>query len=513
MNVIEGLRILYKLNGGDEADLKSLIGNTYQHMHNVLYGDGLYTPLGNNISDNIDRMVETGNELLVPRKDVNFYDYDGTVLYSYKTDDFLALSELPKNPTHEGLTAQGWNWTLEEAQDYVSKYGILEVGQMYVTDDGKTRIYIELPEENFHSYEMQHLFICVNGTVEIDWGEEGAKEIVSSSSLNTLISKFHSYSSPGKYIITIEVLSGSFVFYYSSPFKPKTSIKEVYLGKSVDLNASIFSGCSELTTITIPNTVTNFGGGSIFQYCSSLRGITIPNSVNNIGYSGFNGCCNLEYISFPPNLLAINSQSFLSCYLLKTLTVPEKVTDIGSNNFADCYSLINIVIPEGVTMLTNGVFIGCKNIRNIVIPYSVTTITNAAFEGCSNLRKIIIPDKVTTIDNGAFKGCENLYFVKLSKSLTKLGANTFNGCGKLTSVVVPELVTEIGNKAFYNCMDVTKYTFLPTTPPTLGTDVFCDANQEINRACAFYVPAESVDAYKTADGWKDYANIIRAIGE
>ena len=445
-----------------------------------------------------------------PERNVNFYDYDGTRVESYTAEEFLTLNKMPQNPTHEGLTAQGWNWTLEEAQDYVSKYGILEVGQMYITDDGKTRIYIELPEENFPSYETQWLGIYVNGKVEIDWGEEGAKEIVSSSSLNTLISKFHSYSSPGKYIITIEVLSGSFVFDHSSPFKPTTSIKEVYLGKSVDLNSSVFSDCVELTTITIPNTVTNIGFGSIFQHCSSLRGITIPNSVNNIGYSGFSNCCNLEYISFPPNLLAINSQSFQDCYLLKTLTVPEKVTDMGSSSFLDCYSLTNIVIPEGVTTLTNGVLAGCKNIRNIVIPYSVTTIDNGAFQDCSNLRKIIIPDKVTTIDNGAFQGCKNLYFVELSKSLTKLGADVFKDCSNLTSVVVPELVTEIGNKAFYNCMSV-KYTFLSTTPPTLGTDVFYNANKEIHRT--FYVPAESVDAYKTADGWKDYANIIRAIGE
>lgn len=77
-------------------------------------------------------------------KDVFFYDYDGTVLYSYKKSDFLALSSMPANPTHSGLTAQGWNWTLSDAKTYVTTYDKLNIGQMYITDDGDTRIYITL---------------------------------------------------------------------------------------------------------------------------------------------------------------------------------------------------------------------------------------------------------------------------------------------------------------------------------------------------------------------------------
>ena len=74
---------------------------------------------------------------------VTFYDYDGTIVTSYTKDEFLALTEMPTNPSHEGLTSQGWNWTLSDAKTYVTKNGTLDIGQMYVTDDGKTRIYIE----------------------------------------------------------------------------------------------------------------------------------------------------------------------------------------------------------------------------------------------------------------------------------------------------------------------------------------------------------------------------------
>ena len=57
-------------------------------------------------------------------KEVNFLDYDGTILYSYTAAEFAALSSMPANPTHDGLTAQGWNWSLANAKAYVASMGI-----------------------------------------------------------------------------------------------------------------------------------------------------------------------------------------------------------------------------------------------------------------------------------------------------------------------------------------------------------------------------------------------------
>ena len=71
--------------------------------------------------------------------DVVFYDYDGSVAASYSSSDFANLTAMPANPSHTGLIAQGWNWSLANAKAYVAKYGKLNIGQMYITDDGKTR--------------------------------------------------------------------------------------------------------------------------------------------------------------------------------------------------------------------------------------------------------------------------------------------------------------------------------------------------------------------------------------
>lgn len=84
----------------------------------------------------------------VEEKDVNFYDYDGTCVAAYSAADFASLDALPSNPSHDGLTAQGWNWTLADAKSYVASYGFLDIGQNYVTSDGKTRIYVQLQEGN-----------------------------------------------------------------------------------------------------------------------------------------------------------------------------------------------------------------------------------------------------------------------------------------------------------------------------------------------------------------------------
>ena len=112
--------------------------------------------------------LPSGSRTEAPDNDVNFYDYDGFRIYSYTAQEFLALESMPANPTHEGLTAQGWNWSLADAKTYVTDYGMLEIGQTYITDDGKTRIYISLDEGRLSPY----LGFAINGTATVDWGDE-----------------------------------------------------------------------------------------------------------------------------------------------------------------------------------------------------------------------------------------------------------------------------------------------------------------------------------------------------
>ena len=157
-----------------------------------------------------------GNTYKVQEKDVNFFDYDGTLLYSYTADEFASLTELPANPSHInditwggktcGLIAQGWNWTLDDAKTYVATNGGLTIGQQYVTDNGKTRLLIRLEDEN----KSPAMALCVNGTVSIDWGDDTTPTTLTGTSITAVKwTSIHNYAHSGDYVIEIDVTSGT----------------------------------------------------------------------------------------------------------------------------------------------------------------------------------------------------------------------------------------------------------------------------------------------------------------
>ena len=96
----------------------------------------------------IANLPSGGGTIEPAEKDVNFYDYDGTRVYTYTKADFLQLEALPEAPAHDGLTSQGWNWTLSDAQTFVTTYNKLDIGPYYITSDNATRIYIRLNDTN-----------------------------------------------------------------------------------------------------------------------------------------------------------------------------------------------------------------------------------------------------------------------------------------------------------------------------------------------------------------------------
>ena len=240
-------------------------------------------------------------------KEVNFLDYDGTILYSYTAAEFAALSSMPANPTHDGLTAQGWNWSLANAKAYVAKYGKLNIGQMYITDDGKTRIYIHLEEGRASPV----LSVCPNGTVDIDWGDGTTHDTLTGSDISTAVyTSAHSYTAPGDYVIQLTV-TGSMGFGSNGPlvyasnsdnrnYVYKNAIQKVELGSGVtSISDSAFDDCYSLSSITIPNGVTSIGNYA-FSDCHNLSSITISDGVTSIGSTVFSKCYGVAHLYFLP---------------------------------------------------------------------------------------------------------------------------------------------------------------------------------------------------------------------
>ena len=179
---------------------------------------------------------------------------------------------------------------------------------------------------------------------------------------------------------------------------------------TIEIGDDAFAGCENLTSITIPDSVTEIGEYT-FQDCESLTSITIPDSVTKIGEWAFQDCENLTTITIPDSVTKIGDSAFFGCESLTTITIPDSVTEIEEYTFQDCKNLASITIPDSVTKIDVGSFCGCKSLTSITIPDSVTYIGQGAFSGCESLTSITIPDNVTEISHGAFMGCPDDFVI------------------------------------------------------------------------------------------------------
>ena len=234
------------------------------------------------------------------------------------------------------------------------------------------------------------------------------------------------------------------------------------------------------------------------------KGVTVPSSATIDTYSTY-----VSQISgggggipMPSNLSAA---TFNDYGLLTSAAIKSGVTSIGFRGFYNCKTLTSIEIPDSVTSIDTEAFNGCSILSSITIPNSVTSISSYSFQNCTSLSSVTIGNNVTSIGNGAFEDCSSLTSVTIPNSVTSIGNSAFHYCSKLINVTIPNSVTSIGNSAFSNCKYLSSITVNAATPPTIGKSVFNASN------CPIYVPAESVDAYKSATNWSTYASRIKAI--
>ena len=289
---------------------------------------------------------------------VNFKDYDGTILYSFGKDEFLAMSEMPTLPTHQGLICQGWNWTLADAQSYVEKYGVLEVGAMYITDDGKTRLYIRIAAEGRKDVPLYFSQTVANG-VTIDWGDGSATQTLSGTgNVNTS----HAYADVGEYTISLNPLNGC----------------------TLGLGNQSSSYC-------VMGSLGNQGR----VYCNMLQAVEIGKNVASIDSYAFYYCYSLASVVIPQGVTSIDKDTFSNNRSLASVVIPQGVTSIGSSAFNSCYSLANVVIPQGVTNIGNSAFYNCYGVAyyDFTQYTSVPTLGGTSvFSGIVSDCKMVVPD-------------------------------------------------------------------------------------------------------------------------
>ena len=218
---------------------------------------------------------------------------------------------------------------------------------------------------------------------------------------------------------------------YKGTMPENTSI-EVKEG-TISITPFAFSGCSNLISITIPESVTSIDGA--FYGCNGLASFTIPESVTSIGENAFSGCSSLAAITLPESVTSIGEGAFRGCSALTDITIPEGVTSIGVSAFYNCSRITSVNIPESTMRIGRYAFSGCSSITFLNISQGVTNIEDESFSGCSSLTSINIPNGITSIGKSAFYGCNSLNSIILPKGLTSIGENAFRGCSSLFIVL------------------------------------------------------------------------------
>ena len=331
----------------------------------------------------------------------------------------------------------------------------------------------------------------------------------------------------------------------------------------------LFLNGKEIKDIVIPDGMTSIGNQQ-FYGCSGLTTVTIPNSVKSIGDFAFNGCSGLTSIislnNIPPtctqyysiytqfesvdksncivwvpkgsanaykaangwkdfqDIREINDQtcgdnvfwSYVEATKTLTISGTGAMTNYSSNNRPwNSYisSIQNVIIESGVTSIGDLAFYGCSGLTSVTIPNTVTSIGDLAFDGCSGLTSVIIPNSVTNIGESAFGGCVGLTSITIPNSVTSIGEEVFSSCSGLTSITIPKSVTSIETWAFSYCRSLTSIISLNNTPPTCVVNYgnYTQFYSVDKTNCIVWVPKGSANAYREADGWKDFNNIRELI--
>ena len=414
-------------------------GELVAQTSRTITGAGTYDTTTNN-------SVTVSEPEPVVEKDVNFYDYDGTVLYSYTAQEFLQLTEMPANPTHEGLTAQGWNWTLSQAQTYVTDYGKLIIGQMYITDDGATRLYCTFPENKLKPY-LVIWSSSGNITGTIDWGDNTTPTSYYCGG-GDRATYAHTYSSPGDYVISIKPETG----------KPALGYQDGRYG-----------------------ILSSNGGLDKKDYNTFINKVELG-SISSIYGETFNQSFNMKTITLPNNT-TYNTFISISGSLVNYITIPNNITSISANTYPfSSNNLLTISLPYGLTNTNRyggSSSVPMSHLRNITIPNSVTTIDGNAFGYGRSLINITIPNSVTTIDMNAFQSMANIKTIKLTSTTPPTlngGSSVFYSLPTDCIIYVPALVSDLymtgtnyPSSATYSYVGYATYNNGDTLP-TLTTD-------------------------------------------
>ena len=273
--------------------------------------------------------------------------------------------------------------------------------------------------------------------------------------------------------------------------------------------------CYDSESITIPEKANGYRVTSIGDYafykCSSLSSITIPNSVTNIGRYAFSDTPFYKNLPKQEGQIYVGSVLYKVGYMNKdTLEIREGTVGIADYALNEYNSYIKcVIIPNSVIKIGR---INFNNISSIIVKSGnkvydsrdncnaiIETATNTLVYGTTNSK---IPTSVTSIEDYAFYGCSSLSSITIPNSVTSIGYRAFYGCSSLSSITIPNSVINIANGAFEYCRELSSIYCFAKTPPTYGYWAF-----DYDYVETLYVPKSTVNDYKSK--WSPFSTKIR----
>lgn len=363
-------------------------------------------------NETFTELVPTIAEIPTPIKAaVEFYDYDGTLLYSYTKNEALALTTLPTTPSHTGLTFEEWNWTLEEIKSYINTYKDVDVeiivGATYTTADGKTRFYVTVTKYTLEPALYVQRYGSTNATFTLDWGDGTPIETYTVASAS--ITPTHTYLAPGDYVIEIAITSGKIQFtagYRSQPLCLIYDSHYTFNGSSyaaLGANTLYYAMITKLefgndVIIHTNSTSSSIGGATaiynsgfksflvhsanfltgdtiydLFSWIAGMKILIVPRNIRK--FRGVRGS-DFEIVSLPGNLTAFDydgSNSSLRLTSLKKITYPDTLTAL--THLPESPYITKALLPRNLTWSSSQTMVP-SNIRELDI-YSDFSTTNS----------------------------------------------------------------------------------------------------------------------------------------
>ncbi|MDE7437902.1 MAG: leucine-rich repeat protein [Muribaculaceae bacterium] len=271
-----------------------------------------------------------------------------------------------------------------------------------------------------------------------------------------------------------------------------------FIVSGIDGNA--FALMKEVTSVTIPSTVKSIGFNA-FRLCDGLKEVNITD---------LNAWANIDFTDKLANPINCAGTLLVNGTPVTAISISGSAGQVKPFVFQGLETLTSLSIGDGVTKIGKSAFEGCSALKAVVLPESVETIEMAAFQNCSQLASINFPSKLTTISTGMVQGTA-LTEVVLPEGVEIIDNQAFMNIATLKSITLPSTLDMIYMKVFAGC-PLETIVCDATTPPAFFQaagfgDYALSFDTSIFSTCKLLVPAETVNAYKAAPGWKNFINI------